>query len=247
MKSPLKKYLIAFLIPFFFVVPAKAQYQKSNWWAFSYSFMQMKTSQGVASEVGHIPMLNLELGVAFTPSFAMSVSGGYGTDSMNFSGTNLIGGTTNQLLPVSLLQARVDGLLMYQSFYFNLGYGYRDFHDDINGTYSRDLRTEFLPLGIYYVRQPFYFHAEYRRYISGDENVQNFGGGRQDVNLSQGGGNCYALEAGWVINRPLGIKVSLQYAVWNLDGSDSQSDGLETITEPSMTTKEITLALGLLF
>ena len=207
----------------------------------------MKTSEGVASEVGHFPMLNFELGAALTQGFSLVGSVGYGTDSMSFSGTNLQGATTNMYLPASMLQSRIDGLFMYQTFYFNIGYGLRTFSDAINGSYSRTQRTDYLPLGIYYVSPPFYLHAEYRRYLSGGEDIGNLAGGRHDVSLSQAGGGCYALEAGWVIQRPLGIKISINYAIWNIDTSDSAFDGVETLAEPSMQTKETTLALGLIF
>jgi hypothetical protein len=243
-----KKFVIAVLFaPLLHSPNAHAQYQHQNWWGISYSFLQMKTSEGVATEVGHIPMLNFELGVALTPKFTLVGSAGYGTDSLAFSGTNLQGATTNQYVPVTLLQGRLDGLFMFQIFYFNIGYGFRNFSDDINGSYSRTLHTTYLPLGIYYVSPPFYLHAEYRRYISGDEDIASLASPRHDVSLSQGGGGCYALEAGWVVQRPLGVKISLNYAVWNLDTSASAFDGLETLTEPSMQTTETSLAVGLLF
>ncbi len=242
--------IATFFVFLLFLSPlAHAQYQRQNWWALGYDFTQIKINELKSTEIGHIPTLDLELGVSFSPTTAFAIRGVYGENSLTFQGTTLNGIQVDQLATVRKFDLRGDVIYMFTEYFFNIGYATRNLYDSVPQQPSRDSQIHFLPIGVTYWAYPYYLKAEYRRWLSAEENVKasELGGGRQDVSLKQNDGNGYSFEVGYLIQRPLGVKLSLQWEHWHVDGSNSQNDFVENLSEPDQTITETTLGLGLIF
>jgi hypothetical protein len=100
-----------------------------------------------------------------------------------------------------------------------------------------------------YWTYPYFFKMEYRHWLATTETARasELGGGRDDVTLKSADASGYAFQMGYIIMRPLGLRLTLEWAHWHFGGSTWASDGVETLSEPDQNITETTLGLGLIF
>lgn len=244
-----KKPVLWLTVVLFYSAAAHAQYQRTNWWALNYDFNQEKINESDATEIGHFPLLDIELGVNMTGNTAIAIHGLYGENTLTYDGATISGTQVNQSANARKFDLRGDFLYLMNQVFLNFGYGARSFSDGVGLLPGRESTIHYLPVGATYWMFPFYIKGEYLYWLSGSERVvaSMLGGGRQDVSLKQNDGNGFAIEGGYLIPRPIGVRLFLQLQKWHIAGSSTQFDGVENLSEPEQEITETTIGLGLIF
>lgn len=239
-----------FLIVSFFIGETSALAGEFHGGA-SYLYMQMHYKEpAVMDEKGSLRGIGLDGRYDFTESLSLAVQAKFLSGELEYNGATFAGTPIKQTTKDQLREYR--SLVSYDVGDFSTysGYGIRYWRNDLVISYVRETTYHYIPIGLRYTLNPFYFTYEFRHFLNGvnKSHMSDVDASRNDVTLKQESGKSYSFELGFFTEiATLDFKISVNYEYWEIEDSKTASDGVDTLIEPHNSTSSFTLSAGLFF
>jgi hypothetical protein len=217
--------------------------------SYVHSYVDYK-EPGVMTEEGLLKGVGADLLWRFNDVISLNLQGKFLSGELEYTGETFSGTPLKQTTEDIIREYR--GLFQFKlnNFVPYAGYGYRYWKNDLVISYVRETTYYYLPIGLRYVWRPFYLSFEHREFLNGVNvsHMSDVDPSRNNVTLNQDKGRGYLIEAGLLARiKAFDFKFSVAYERWEIDDSDTASDGVDTLVEPHNSTNALTFSLGMFY
>jgi len=204
----------------------------------------------IMNEQGVLRGISGDLFYRVNNSLNLNVQGKLLSGNLEYTGATFDGTPLSQTTDDLIREYRGLVELKIKNYVPYAGYGYRYWRNDLVISYVRDTTYYYLPIGIKYLFNKFYFNYEYRHFLYGINKsfMSDVSTSRSDVIMRQNDGRGYSFEAGMIFKiKYFDLKFAAQYERWEVDDSEISNDGVDNLVEPHNSTNALSLIVGVLF
>lgn len=215
-----------------------------------YSYMHYK-EPGAMSERGFLTSIKMELSGPLVDSVSVFAAGRYSVGYLNYNGAVLGTGTPVTTLTRDwVLDTRLGFTFGPPDTNIFIGYGKRDWLNDMRISYRRETWYEYIPVRAQYGAEGTFIALEYRNWLGG-KNVSwltDVDVTKNDVTMKQNKGTGYSAELGYAFSASaVQTRISIAYEHWDIDASELGYDGTQYVVEPKNSTDLTTISIGVVF
>lgn len=225
-------------------------YSKPYWITLGLTYNHVEYEEPrVMTEKGGNGGVQLELGANLLSGLSVSFWAEHLDGRLFYEGSTFSGTAIETITNDYFGDYRLKFYGLFESFIFSVGYGLRNWYDDLVVSYRRRTEYRFIPIQLIFLSSPYYFSFEFDSWLQGKNTsyMSDVNTSRKDVEMAQNVGSGYGFEVGWITGGSPQTKSFLRIHKWGVDQSEVANDGVDNLVEPKNNTLSMVVGIGLIF
>jgi hypothetical protein len=221
------------------------------WLNVDYTYTDLSYHEPSMSDRAHLAGIRGDVGIGLFDNFGISAGGQYQDGNFYYDGATFSGTPVKQVTKDYVRETYLLANFMMGPVTVSGGIGQREWYNDTVISYRRREIYNYYPMTVTITRGGVYFKVENIAWKSGKNKsyMHDVNPAEKDVEFTQGSGNMYGAEIGFLIPTAahFSTRVFLAYRRWDVAESDTQNDNVYNLVEPKNNTVTWQAGIGLNF